>query len=143
MRIYQGGPMRGVDNYNFQAFEFGAAYLRALGHDVVSPHEIDIAEAFVACDYTWGWPEGHSWVDINSCRIFSNVQLTDKFSFEAAITRDIAAICTVDAVSFLPGWEESAGCRIEDQVRAWLGLPRFIHEPFQYFHEHSQKELSA
>lgn len=143
MKVYQGGPMRDYPLYNFNTFELGDAYLSWLGHDVVSPHNIDMNEGFVRCDYNWGWPEGFSWVNFESVREFTAVTLTDKFSIEEALKRDIAVITTCDAVSFLPGWEKSAGCRIEDYVRNACGLPRYIHEPFRYFHLHSQLAIGA
>ena len=40
-RIYIAGPMSGHENLNFQAFHAAAAKLRAAGHDVVNPAEIN------------------------------------------------------------------------------------------------------
>jgi hypothetical protein len=41
MRIYIAGPMTGIDELNFPAFHAAAARLRALGHEVVNPAEIN------------------------------------------------------------------------------------------------------
>jgi len=41
MRIYLSGPMSGMPDHNFPAFHRYAAELRAAGHDVVSPAEIN------------------------------------------------------------------------------------------------------
>lgn len=38
--IYIAGPMTGYPEWNYPAFTEAAAALRALGHDVVSPHEL-------------------------------------------------------------------------------------------------------
>ncbi|AZG43467.1 DUF4406 domain-containing protein [Gordonia insulae] len=38
-RIYISGPMTGYPSFNFPAFEQAANMLRAIGYDVVSPHE--------------------------------------------------------------------------------------------------------
>ena len=41
MRVYLSGPMSGLPDLNFPAFHAEAARLRALGHDVVSPAEVN------------------------------------------------------------------------------------------------------
>jgi hypothetical protein len=41
-RIYIAGGMSGLPDLNFPAFHAAAAKLRAEGHDVVNPAEIDI-----------------------------------------------------------------------------------------------------
>lgn len=43
-RIYISGPMTGKPALNFPAFHRAAANLRALGHDVVNPAELDDAD---------------------------------------------------------------------------------------------------
>jgi len=40
-RIYLAGPMTGLHEFNFPAFHAAAAALRATGHDVVNPAEIN------------------------------------------------------------------------------------------------------
>ncbi|MHB1846903.1 MAG: DUF4406 domain-containing protein, partial [Deltaproteobacteria bacterium] len=35
------GPMRGLPDYNFSAFDAARDFLAGLGHDVVSPADID------------------------------------------------------------------------------------------------------
>ena len=40
-RIYIAGPMTGIPAHNYPAFHAEAARLRALGHEVVSPAEIN------------------------------------------------------------------------------------------------------
>lgn len=41
LRIYVAGPMTGYEALNFPAFHAAAAQLRALGHEVVNPAEIN------------------------------------------------------------------------------------------------------
>jgi hypothetical protein len=41
MKIYISGPMSGHDDLNFPAFNDAAALLRAEGHEVVNPAEIN------------------------------------------------------------------------------------------------------
>lgn len=40
-RLYLAGPMSGIQSLNFPAFHAAAARLRADGHDVVNPAEIN------------------------------------------------------------------------------------------------------
>ena len=41
MRVYIAGPMSGIKDMNFPAFHAAAAELRAMGHEVVSPAELN------------------------------------------------------------------------------------------------------
>lgn len=41
MRVYLSGPMAGLPEHNFPAFHAHAALLRAQGHEVVNPAELD------------------------------------------------------------------------------------------------------
>lgn len=41
MKLYLVGPMTGIKDLNFPAFHAEAARLRALGHQVVNPAEIN------------------------------------------------------------------------------------------------------
>lgn len=50
MKIYVAGPMTGIVGLNFPAFHAETARLRALGHEVVNPAEIN-------ADPAKGWTE--------------------------------------------------------------------------------------
>jgi hypothetical protein len=52
MRVYVAGPMTGFPEHNYPAFAAEAARLRAAGHDVVSPAEVNAGlehEGWLAC----------------------------------------------------------------------------------------------
>lgn len=51
MKLYLAGPMTGIKDLNFPAFHAEAARLRALGHTVINPAEInpDVGADWVAC----------------------------------------------------------------------------------------------
>lgn len=51
MRIYVSGPMSGVKDMNFPAFNDAAAKLRALGHEVVNPAELGEHDDWQWSDY--------------------------------------------------------------------------------------------
>lgn len=111
MRLYIIGPMRGVPYYNFPAFDACAARLRADGHDVTSPADLDRAVGFDAMklppDTDWnGTPD---WFDLDAC-----------------IRRDLDAVLACDAVVAMPGWELSTGAVAEACVAAWAGKRVFL-----------------
>lgn len=101
--LYLAGPMRGYPKFNFPAFDAQAAILRRLGFTVVSPADIDREEGF---NPSVGLPEGEE----------------ETFARQAII-RDVEAICKLDAVVVLPGWEKSRGSAVEVATARFLGIP--------------------
>lgn len=57
------------------------------------------------------------------------VELTPAFSMEKALRQDFAAICSCDAIAFLPGWERSAGSRAERRVAMDVGCELWRVDP--------------
>lgn len=51
-RVYLAGPMTGLPDHNFPAFHAAAAVLRARGHDVVNPAEVNAANVG-----KWTWEQ--------------------------------------------------------------------------------------
>jgi len=49
MRIYLAGPMTGYPEFNFPAFHAETKRLRALGHDVVNPAELNTSTDWHTC----------------------------------------------------------------------------------------------
>ncbi|GMA52595.1 hypothetical protein GCM10025857_40110 [Alicyclobacillus contaminans] len=50
MKIYISGPMTGLPEYNFPAFNRTASFLRSLGIEVINP-----AEGVTELDKPWDW----------------------------------------------------------------------------------------
>ncbi len=85
MKVYLAGPMRGIADNNAPAFAAAAKLLRSQGHEVWSPAEHDEVLGIEA----------------------SNCQLGAVFS------RDLTAVCLMDAVVLIPGWRKSHGAVLE------------------------------
>jgi hypothetical protein len=97
--IYVAGPMTGLPEFNFPAFDRAAETLAGQGHTVLNPAQMDRDVGF----------------DPLSTPV-DNAFLRD------ALRRDLSAICDADAIAMLPGWERSGGARIEWMLAAHLGL---------------------
>lgn len=111
--------MRGRLLYNYQLFEDAANWLRCQGYHVISPHELDIDYGYVTAD----------WYVANGKRVYTKVELTDKFDIYQVMRLDLRLITQVDAVVFLPGWQGSSGSKMEDTVREFCGVPRWLLTP--------------
>lgn len=46
MRIYLSGPMRGIPDLNYPAFDAAAERISSLGHEVINPAQMDRDEGF-------------------------------------------------------------------------------------------------
>lgn len=104
---YLAGPMRGIEEYNFPEFRKQTAWLRGLGWHVFSPAERDEQDPDI--DHTEniaGWSGGRK---------------LDYF-----MAHDLKAVCEMDCVILLPGWEESQGARLEAVVAVEIGHPVFV-----------------
>lgn len=105
-RIYVAGPMRGIDEFNFPAFNEAAVVLRGCGHHVISPAEHDLEQGF---DPT-----------TNSL---------DGFDLDAALRWDFEQVMAVDLVVVLPGWERSTGATLEVQIARKVGTDVAAYDP--------------
>lgn len=102
MRLYLSGPMSGLPDSNRPAFTAATKKLRAQGHSVVCPTELDFLPV----------PE-------------EKHEAYRKLLWRTFIIRDVAMIltCAFDAVVVLPGWERSRGARMEVIAAVMIGLP--------------------
>jgi len=110
-RTYLAGPMSGIPEFNFPAFNAAAARLREAGHTVFNPAERDI--------------ERHGGVDISKGNATGSQEHAAKehgFSLREALADDTAWICKeATAIAMLPGWENSKGARAEWHLALALG----------------------
>jgi hypothetical protein len=114
MKLYLAGPMRGIPNFNFPAFDFAAARLRTAGFTVFSPAERDRG--------------------IHGTKLEANATGDEKiaatnvgFSLREALGADTAWIAAkADAIALLPGWEKSSGANAELALAKALGLTVII-----------------
>lgn len=106
MKIYLAGPMTGLPDYNFPAFDHAAKALRALGHEVFNPADNDRDNGFDATGLA-----GHEAERLG-------------FSLRNALKQDLSWICDhAEAVAVLDGWHRSKGALTETALSVALGIP--------------------
>lgn len=98
---YLAGPMTGLPEYNYPAFEELAAYLRSIGAKVCSPHE-NIAE-------TEEEPRG-------------------SLPREEYVRSGLELLLECDAIILLEGWASSQGTLQELLVASNCGMPVYYHD---------------
>lgn len=95
MKIYLSGPMTGLPDNNYPAFNNAAKALRAMGYDVVNPAENDI--------------------DIQG--------LTANEAWTKYLRHDIKEMMDCDSIVQLDGWAESRGANLEHSIAQELNMP--------------------
>lgn len=103
MKVYIAGPMRGLPDWNFPAFDAAETRWRAAGHQPFSPAQIDRVLQYGPADGSGNGGEGRA-------------------HLRHMIRLDIECILCADAVALLPGWERSRGAAVELALAQFLGL---------------------
>lgn len=98
--IYIAGPMSGIPDHNFPAFDDAAERFRSLGWHVVNPAEMERVS--------------------KDDRPPDNIPIRPD-QYRVYMLRDLSAICSCTAIALLPGWEKSRGVKVE------LALARLIN----------------
>jgi hypothetical protein len=93
--VYIAGPMRGLLDNNFPAFDKAKDYLRSQNYNVISPADIDRWLGF--CEN----PQGYVYRDTQTIQFVSNMN---------------------GKLAVLPGWEKSTGASAEVFLARWLGM---------------------
>jgi len=108
-RAYLAGPMTGLPQHNFAAFDEGAATLREMGLEVCSPAQLDRQFGITGYEDSKDIPT----------RLVQEIMLIE-----------LREISTCDIVLMLPGWEKSKGANIE---KIWATLWHIPVETFEEF----------
>lgn len=118
MKVYLSGPMSGIKDFNFPAFNAAAAYLRSHGHEVFNPAEKDLER------------DGDVYIKNETGNI---IEAEAKgFDRRIAIRDDLNYIIDhAEAIALLPGWEASKGANAELWLARFLDLPEWslVEEP--------------
>ena len=101
-RVYVAGPMTGMPEFNFPAFDSARDFLKQT-YDVISPADLDREQGFDPTLY-------------GDCCVVSREFL------DAAIRRDVIALMSCDAIYLLRGWEKSKGACAELALAKWMNL---------------------
>ena len=127
--IYVAGPMRGIPEFNFPAFNAITAALRAQGHEVFNPAEAD--------NDKYGTDIGAG----NATGDEAQAAADHGFSLREALGRDTAWICAhATAIYLLPGWQRSKGALAELALARALGLWIMRPSVYSYGVEYAQEK---
>ena len=95
MKVYVSGPMTGIPEENFPAFNAAARALCLIGYTVVNPAEFD--------------------TDVDG--------LGERARWVKYLKADIKALMDCDGIVMLPGWEQSKGATLEHFNAKALDMP--------------------
>tara|TARA_Y100000034_G_scaffold77797_1_gene93527 strand:+ start:716 stop:1126 length:411 start_codon:yes stop_codon:yes gene_type:complete len=116
--IYIAGPMRGIEGFNFPAFDRQAKVLREQGWVVINPAEIDRELGSPSSD-----PMEYDPV----------TNYEDHEFMRVALKRDTSVICDdCTAMYMMAKWEISRGALAEWHLAKALGLDMYYEAPLPY-----------
>jgi len=106
-RVYIAGPMRGIKDFNFPAFDRARDLFSGSRFSVISPADLDRQAPTQAATDEEAGSAGrvHEYMD----RDLTDTLLTFRKS-------------NGDAIAMLPGWEHSTGAAAEFMVAKWAGI---------------------
>ena len=93
MRVYIAGPMTGIEDFNYPAFNAAASRLLAAGYEPLNPVDSE-KHNDTDTHQTWDWYLRHA----------------------------IRMVTHADGLAMLPGWSKSKGANLEHHVAMALGL---------------------
>lgn len=110
MKLYLAGPMRGIVDHNFPAFDAAAEHLRSLGFEVVNPADLS----------------RDSGVEYNPDGTCTTEQLRE------LLTVDLAWLVDCDGIALMPGWQKSQGAKFELLFVTMAGMRIFSSTGEEY-----------
>lgn len=91
--VYIAGPMSGLPDYNYPAFNTAAEWLRVEGHEPLNPADTEVLNDTGEIR-SWDWYMRHA----------------------------LGMVIRADGIALLPGWETSKGATLEHLVALQLGM---------------------
>ena len=96
MRLYISGPMTGLPDFNYPAYQHAAIELRRVGYEVLDPSDIDgLHNPTPETPQSWDWYMRHA----------------------------LRMVLDAEGVATLPGWTRSRGAALEVHIACALNLP--------------------
>lgn len=114
MRVYISGQMRGIPNWNSEAFARAAEIWKRAGHQPFSPAAIAIALGY--------WLQDGE--DTHTPRA-APITSEGRQHLQHVMSMDVACLMAADAIALLPGWENSTGATAELAIAQFFALQTF------------------
>lgn len=106
-RLYIAGPMTGMPQFNYPAFNQAQTQLLAAGYEVLNPAAIDLM-----------FPKSCGDVEL-----VAGCKACDERDWKWYMRKSIPMVCQADGVAVLPRWHNSRGARREVDIARDLGMP--------------------
>ena len=114
--------MRGIPMFNFQAFEDVSRWLtNVVGWEVVSPHDLSIADGRVEFASRYEWRDGYGYREFKNVELSSRYHLVDALK-DAALRNDLRSMLRCEGVVLLDGWQEDDSAIRETAIAKWVGM---------------------
>lgn len=113
MKIYLAGPMSNIPHFNVPTFLAAGVALRANGHEIFNPAEVDIARV--------------GWEFYRQCPLGTHAELdaigVTQLNYRDCLRLDLNWILdNAEAIALLPNWERSKGVAAEIALARALSL---------------------
>lgn len=119
MKYYISGPMTGIDNFNYPAFQAAADYLTECGFDYASPHELSQQGSHAQTCFSATGAEG----------VKCTCGVGDVQPWKFYMTKALILQLDCDAWVGLPGWTRSKGAKREFDIAVDLEHDLYLLEP--------------